>query len=99
MRLIPELELVVWEAMELVSVLCRVNGDIGGGSLALEALTDRGTFPEFSSLHLHCKFFWRDMLFASLSVIRSTLISILVFKAPLVSPTIWLFFQPKYIPS
>ena len=41
MRLIPELELVVWEVVELVSVLGRVNVDIVEVSLALEALTDR----------------------------------------------------------
>ena len=86
MRLIPELELVVWEAMELVSVLCRVNGDIGGGSLAPESLTDRVTFPAFISLHLYCTSFWRDMLFASSPVIPAALIAILLFKAPLVFP-------------
>ena len=63
-----------------------VNGDIGGGSLALKELTYRGTFIAFSSLHLLCTCFWRDMLFASLSVIPATLISILVLKSPLVPP-------------
>ena len=57
LRLIPELELVVWELMELASLLEMFSGNIGGGSLSLEALMDRGTFPEFSYLHLHCTIF------------------------------------------
>ena len=72
--------------MELVSVPGRVNGEIGGMYLALETLTDRGTFTEFRSLHICCTSFWRDMLFASSSVIPADLTSILVFKVPLVFP-------------
>ena len=85
MRLIPELELLVWEVIELTSVLFIDNGDIGGGSLVLEALTDRGTFPSFSSLHPCCTSFWRYLLFASSSTIPAALIAILVLKGPLVS--------------
>ena len=44
LRLITELEIVVWEVMELVSVLGRVHGDIEGGPLEIESLTDRVTF-------------------------------------------------------
>ena len=84
--MIQELEILVWEVMELASVLGRVNGDIGGGSLALEAFTDRVTFPAFSSFHIFCTSFWRDLLFASSSVIPAALIAILVFKAPLFYP-------------
>ena len=76
MRLIPKLKIVVWEVMEPVLLLGRVNGDIRGVHLALESLTDRGTFPEFNSLNLCCKSFWRDLLFASSYVITAALISI-----------------------
>ena len=56
--MIPELELVVWEVMELVSVRVIFNGDIGEYYLAIEALTDRVIFTVFSSLiaFLLCKF-------------------------------------------
>ena len=76
MRLIPELGFVVWGVVELASVLGRVNGDIGGGPLEIESLTDRVTFSAFSYLNLCCKSFWRDLLFASSYVITAALISI-----------------------
>ena len=72
--------------MELVSVISIVNGDIGEIYLALESLTDRGTILVFSSVHLPCTSFGKDLLIASSSVIPVALVTILVFKAPLVSP-------------
>ena len=61
MLLTPDLELVVWEAMELTSVLGRFNVEIGGGYLSLESLTGRGTFPTFSSLHIRCNVLERSI--------------------------------------
>ena len=63
--------------------------------LKTEALTDRVTFPAFSSLHLCCTSFWRDMLFASSSVILAALVAILVFKAPLFPPNSLAAFSTK----
>ena len=96
MRLIPELGFVVWGVVELASVLGRVNGDIGGGPLEIESLTDRVTFSAFSYLNLCCKSFWKDFLFLSMSIILATLVDIYCSKGYLFYPTIWLIFEPNY---
>ena len=93
--MIPEVEHLLCEVMELSSVLGRVNGDIEGWYLVIEALTDRGNFTEFSSLHLRCKSVWRDLLFLSSSIIPVSVNSILVLKVPLVFPNNFPYFSTK----